>query len=147
MKLFVPALGIALCALAMSACSINPITEDRMPKLDSGQGLAGLAFDSDGRISQVVIVPVSGNGRNLYIPAIPSGQSLFLFVAPVGQNCVRQFHVGKHIYTAQRDDQCFAVKEGRLSYGGNYAPYTGINLMGVAGGMSQGEDMQELRSS
>ena len=115
-----------------------------MPALQVGQGIAAVVIESEYPLAQLTMVPDSGKGDNLYVPSIPAGRNVYLFVAPSGVYCMHQFHAGSGTYTAKENDQCFDVVQGKLSYGGNFTPIPGLGVSDVGGGMSQGGDMQEF---
>lgn len=141
---FVVYLGISVSLL--SACSTDPIATDSVPMLGSGQGIAAVAFHSYVDATEVVIKPMSGSGKQLYIPSVPIGESIFLFVTPSGRYCMHQFHVGPAIFTARADDQCFDVRPGIISYGGTFSPNVNFQglLINLSGGMSSGENVTDF---
>ena len=136
-------LGIGFFLL--SACSaVAPIVDDAPPQLWAGMGIAALEFRSTGQDSQITLVPVSGSGGKLYIPTLPVGEKIVLFVTPMGRYCMRQFKAFNHVFTAKDDDQCFDVVADKLSYGGTFSPHVGLLSAGQGGGMSQVDDFAEF---
>lgn len=155
MKMTTARFGVISLALFLEGCSTGPISEDRMPKLEADQGIAAVVIDSAVGVSQITIVPISGNGKKLFIPSANEGiREIFLFVTPAGRYCMHQFSAGYYFYTAKSDDQCFDVLPGKMSYGGDYVPFTPIyQFTGPArvlttseGGMKQSENRDDFLS-
>jgi hypothetical protein len=130
---------LILSLFAVSACSTTPVTEDQPPQLRPGQGIAALIINGNGIFTDYVLKPVSGGGKELHIPSSPVGYQLFLFVTNAGKYCMNRFRVGHSYVIAKRDDQCFDVAAGKLSYGGVFTPYEGWSSSKAwyIGGMSR----------
>src|SRR5690348_6834058 len=138
-------LVLPLLTLGITACSTNQAIEDRMPQLQSGQGIAAVVIDTGEDISQVSMIPVKGTGEALLIPSVPAGEHLYLFVTEAGTYCMHRFNTAHSSFSAKSNDQCFDVEPGKLSYGGVYQPFVGFNFyLQAFGAMSQDDDWKNF---
>jgi hypothetical protein len=142
-----PVSFVATVLLAISGCSTNQPINDVVPKLQPGQGLAAIVIDTGQPISQVIVTPDSGSEKPLFIPSVPTGKHLYLFVADVGMYCMHHFDARNSSFNAKADDQCFNVDKGKISYGGVYTPFVGFSFsLSAFGAVSQSEDWDSFWS-
>lgn len=144
--------SVGLMAALVAACATNPDMEDRLPVLTGDQGIAAVSFESTFDISDVQIVATTGAGGSLRIPAVPTGDSVFLFVTPAGKYCMQHYRFKGHDFNAKQLDQCFDVETGKLSYSGTFSPTMSLvdQIIGgnfMNGGMEQHDNPRAFVSA
>lgn len=91
-------------------------------------------------VSQVSILPASGQGKKLYIASGPPDDHVYMFVADAGRYCLHQFNIGGEVVTARVDYQCFEVSPGQFSYGGSFTLVGGLGAYEKPVGGAQHRD-------
>jgi|GEM_PF-5618676 len=115
--------AIALTALLLAGCGVDPVQQDQPIYLQPGQGMMAVVMDTLDPITHVIIEPEDSAGAKINIPSVPAGMNVYLYPVPAGSYCFTEFqYANLHFKSVKEHETCFLVKAGELGYSGNLAP-------------------------